>query len=1299
MSWAREQDWAKSSWASSSWEKKGSSGWNNRDWQKSPQQSVPSTNVAIPSSFTSDWECYDKNAISGKKFFRNIQSTPWSTKAGLAGKDVADLRVSDLTRKGLDDFSLRCLSNGEFQSLVFVRSISEAVFVTNLLRHIRQDRIDLDAVAANMHGPAPPDKHRESARFMQPLLGEIVSTIKANSPPPADSNQQSPESEQLARAKRKLKEAGIALTPEKKQAKTGPKPTASPSPSAEQILNAELQNPPNSVPSSSSPDVVENWLKKHQSQFRGQAAAFKKHVADVCSVLKDSATDRQSLADLAIKYGLKKSHVRKRLASAVCTLGTAAAFMLEFGDGIPMAPLIWVHTLMSLVLLFYLNAPSQDDSHRFKIVRRLQQFGVDPDTLHYSLFEKPNTVYCIFQVDFDMGRFRSGYRQPSSLLYVGSTAVGAAKRHLNRMAVYRRLQRTEFVDAELSLRYWASQHNLFQFVLVPLEFCDSYPRAWTVEHELIAQWQAPLNYPRAMSFIKKTALGFRISSKRRGSLYCTFGLRLWRKLRKRMFGRSSKFFIHDSRELAWGLLFKMASRTRASFETAKLLRSNKTADEEVYALIKLSRNIENPHRNRVQGILKGVVKFRKKMHWPRTSRPLGVLPTASPSFSKECEKWLQDLILRYKYLFPSFHVPKNSLREVPHQSIKKFLHNFRSWEETMWEHDFDLESVHCPCEQFAGKLPVHCFVSGHVATGLENLTKLLPGCSSILSASAASTFFPGRNHWMAKSRALFDQWLKRHKLPATLHPIFQSFCDHQWQQHVAALEQSDRLHWALVQKVKSALHSDFVLYNEDHHPNHVECYCPRFFLRGVSTTWNDPSVFRTLDGTPEEWRQRILKRVPRDLSRRYAWAFKEEYFNLEPWLSNTIFTSTEDPLECRLQADHNLRLQFFRLLRKLVELGRFRYTHHLELRFQFNSHRVSRPCLLTPAVSVMIAVARDDDGVDIIGMNVTLRDLPRPQFDQSCLPLSLPLDHQQDRDLLSRLLSVPGLMKTKGPATVHSDRRGNGNSYFMLLIAAAMNNCESKSQLEPKADRPFLPVIPIGQREIVTLARSILASKIPYKAVFQHDAKAYAMPQEALHVWEFPVANMPGPEEQTNCYYLWGHGTTAEGLVGILTLGRVIRSTAEAVHVAPHDHVCSFYGKATQNVYYEESKLDFVSKLHHSTKNSAGVVVGGYLGSAHHKSKSSSTVHEGHLCKFHPLVHSPSGDKRWAVREAAGRIDKIWILSSTHSITLPMSTPNNPRPITFETGEGQDWGVSWPGLEYSVRSTEALPVSDVQREA
>ena len=66
--------------------------------------------------------------------------------------------------------------------------------------------------------------------------------------------------------------------------------------------------------------------------------------------------------------------------------------------------------------------------------------------------------------------------------------------------------------------------------------------------------------------------------------------------------------------------------------------------------------------------------------------------------------------------------------------------------------------------------------------------------------------------------------------------------------------------------------------------------------------------------------------------------------------------------------------------------------------------------------------------------------------------------------------------------------------------------------------------------------------------------------------------------------------------MGILTLGRVLRSSAEAVQVAPRDDVFSFYGKATQDVYCDSSKLDFIAKLHHGTKNSAGVVVGGFTG-------------------------------------------------------------------------------------------------------
>ena len=54
-------------------------------------------------------------------------------------------------------------------------------------------------------------------------------------------------------------------------------------------------------------------------------------------------------------------------------------------------------------------------------------------------------------------------------------------------------------------------------------------------------------------------------------------------------------------------------------------------------------------------------------------------------------------------------------------------------------------------------------------------------------------------------------------------------------------------------------------------------------------------------------------------------------------------------------------------------------------------------------------------------------------------------------------------------------------------------------------------------------------------------------------------------------------------------------------------------------------------------------------------------------------ICAPSGDTRWAVREAAGRIDRIGVLSN-------------------------DWGVSWPGIEDAIRKPKALGPSEVKRE-
>ena len=139
--------------------------------------------------------------------------------------------------------------------------------------------------------------------------------------------------------------------------------------------------------------------------------------------------------------------------------------MLQHGQGTTKAPLVWVQSLMALLLLFCFHAPGSQwrfDSHRSKILRKLQSLRVHPDALHISSFEKCNSVYCIFEGDFDFSHFKAGYSQPSPLLYVGSTAVGVTKRHLNRMAVYRRL-----------FESWLKRHRLPHTLHGKFEaFCD-----------------------------------------------------------------------------------------------------------------------------------------------------------------------------------------------------------------------------------------------------------------------------------------------------------------------------------------------------------------------------------------------------------------------------------------------------------------------------------------------------------------------------------------------------------------------------------------------------------------------------------------------------------------------------------------------------------------------------------------------------------------------------------------------------------------------------------------------------------
>ena len=81
---------------------------------------------------------------------------------------------------------------------------------------------------------------------------------------------------------------------------------------------------------------------------------------------------------------------------------------------------------------------------------------------------------------------------------------------------------------------------------------------------------------------------------------------------------------------------------------------------------------------------------------------------------------------------------------------------------------------------------------------------------------------------------------------------------------------------------------------------------------------------------------------------------------------------------------------------------------------------------------------------------------------------------------------------------------GSCGSYHIFLIS--------------RFTRP--PSVAIGEREIGLLAKALLASKVPYQHMFLLGAKEYAISEDGVHIWEFPVHHFPGPPWSPNQWYL-----------------------------------------------------------------------------------------------------------------------------------------------------------------------------------
>ena len=172
------------------------------------------------------------------------------------------------------------------------------------------------------------------------------------------------------------------------------------------------------------------------------------------------------------------------------------------------------------------------------------------------------------------------------------------------------------IQVELAIRWWASQSNYSTFTTIAIRHLQTYAEAWTYEHAVIQQLQAPLNYPMISKFLTRNAFKYFYKPDRKQIQGISSRYRLYARIRRRLRTKAeSNTSIPMLRLDTWRIMYNLSSYTKQRFETSKQLGSGAYTDTMIYSFIRLSSYVEEPERSRIRSELKRIARFRN-MTWP-----------------------------------------------------------------------------------------------------------------------------------------------------------------------------------------------------------------------------------------------------------------------------------------------------------------------------------------------------------------------------------------------------------------------------------------------------------------------------------------------------------------------------------------------------------------------------------------------------------------------------------------------------------------------------------------------------------
>ena len=146
--WSADSQSSSDTWAHNKWStpEKQQNTWGDQQWDYASPTGVPYVE-GLPDSFKPDKKHLDSKEVYGKTMLRKVAPTSWASKYRLAGRDISDIRLTDLLWRGWNNHHLRALSHGQYVSLVIARRVNESVLSSQLLTAIREQKWDLDELS------------------------------------------------------------------------------------------------------------------------------------------------------------------------------------------------------------------------------------------------------------------------------------------------------------------------------------------------------------------------------------------------------------------------------------------------------------------------------------------------------------------------------------------------------------------------------------------------------------------------------------------------------------------------------------------------------------------------------------------------------------------------------------------------------------------------------------------------------------------------------------------------------------------------------------------------------------------------------------------------------------------------------------------------------------------------------------------------------------------------------------------------------------------------------------------------